>query len=473
MPLSPPAGYIDPPSGVPFDRGAVVLLGFVLVVSAALAVASAVFNDGDTSWHLAAGRWILAQRSVPDADPFSFSFAGQPWTAHEWLAEIVMAGVFGAASWGGLAVLTAGAAGGLLLLLGLELRRWLPAPRVILALTLVAAILAPFTLARPHIFAWPLLAGWTIVLMRAREAHRAPPMAAALLMIVWANLHASFIVGLVLIGVFALEALVQEPDRRRAFMGWAHFGLASLALSLLTPHGVHGLLYPLQVSSMKALPLIMEWRRTDPAQDWLFLAIVAGVGLLVLVRRPRLSVVRIVLLAAVLYLAMAHVRHQPLVAILGVLLLAGPLSGEARPVRGAALSVVAFALGLALIAAVRIPLAVPRQDSASNPLTAIAHIPSELRMRPVLNSYGFGGPLILAGIRPYIDGRGDMYGDGFMFEHQRIIQGDARALDGAVNRWGIGWTILEPENPLVALLDRSPGWHRVYGDRWAIVHARN
>lgn len=458
----------------PIDRSALALVFFALAVAAFLAFAPALFNDGDTSWHLGAGRLILATGSVPDGDPFSFTFAGRPWTAHEWLAEVLMAAAFAAASWGGLAVLTAGVVGGLLVLLGLELRRWLAMPRVIVALTLVAAMLAPFTLARPHVFAWPLLAGWTIVLMRARKAGRAPPLLAAPLMIVWANLHASFIVGLVLVGVFALEALVHEADRRRALLGWAGFGLVSLALSLLTPHGVHGLLYPLQVSGMKALPLIMEWRRTEPGQDWLFLAIVAGTGLLVLIRRPRFSVVRIVLLAAILYLAIAHVRHQPLVAILGVLLLAGPLSGTSpQPVRGARLAVAMFALGLALIAAVRLPLAIPRQDSASNPITAIAHIPSELGTRPVLNSYGFGGPLILAGIRPFIDGRGDMYGDAFMFEHQRIIQGDAQALTRAVRRWGIGWTILEPENPLVALLDRTPGWHRVYADRWAIVHARD
>ena len=32
----------------------------------------------------------------------------------------------------------------------------------------------------------------------------------------------------------------------------------------------------------------------------------------------------------------------------------------------------------------------------------------------MLNYYSFGGPLILSGIRPYIDGRGDMYGDRFV-----------------------------------------------------------
>ena len=55
---------------------------------------------------------------------------------------------------------------------------------------------------------------------------------------------------------------------------------------------------------------------------------------------------------------------------------------------------------------------------------AIAAVPASLRDRPVLNSYSFGGPLILAGIRPDIDGRADMYGDTFVLAHQRLVSGD-------------------------------------------------
>lgn len=463
--------------GLPFDRGSVVLLLFALAVAAYLAFAPALFNDGDTSWHLGAGKLILDTMSVPDTDPFSFTFAGRPWIAHEWLAEVMMAAAFAAASWGGLAVLTAGAVASLLMLLGAELRRWLPVSRVIIALTLVTATLAPFILARPHVLAWPILAGWTILLLRAREQHRAPSPFAALPMLLWANLHGSFVLGLFLAGCFAFEALLREQNRYRTFIDWAGFGLTALLLSLLTPHGLHGLLYPLQVSSMKALPLIMEWRRTDVFRDWPFVAIVIGTAALVLIRRPQLSPVRLILLAAVLYLAFSHVRHQPLVAILGALLLAEPLSRSQHTTLPRATAdrkawPLALGIGLLLIAAVRIPVALPRQDSASNPIAAIRSLPADLLGRPVFNSYGFGGPLILHGVRPYIDGRGDMYGDAFMLEHQRIILGDTVAFGRAADKWGIGWTLLAPDDPLVAALDRSAQWERRYADQWAVVHAR-
>jgi hypothetical protein len=41
--------------------------------------------EGDTGWHLRAGEWILANRQVPSTDLFSYTHAGQPWFAWEWM----------------------------------------------------------------------------------------------------------------------------------------------------------------------------------------------------------------------------------------------------------------------------------------------------------------------------------------------------------------------------------------------------
>jgi hypothetical protein len=117
-------------------------------------------------------------------------------------------------------------------------------------------------------------------------------------------------------------------------------------------------------------------------------------------------------------------------------------------------------------------LAVPfeRKDTATHPLSAIRRVPAELRAAPVLNSYAFGGPLILEGIRPYIDGRADLYGDAFMLHHQALVSGDIAAFDAAARKYGLRWTILDPGEALVPLLDRKPGWRRIYADRWAVIH---
>src|SRR5258706_6530625 len=62
--------------------------------------------DGDTQWHIAAGRWILAHHAIPFHDPFSFTFPGKEWIPFEWGAELVLAIVYGALGWGGVIATT-------------------------------------------------------------------------------------------------------------------------------------------------------------------------------------------------------------------------------------------------------------------------------------------------------------------------------------------------------------------------------
>ena len=112
------------------------------------------------------------------------------------------------------------------------------------------------------------------------------------------------------------------------------------------------------------------------------------------------------------------------------------------------------------------------KDNVAFPVTAIRHVPAQLRSQPVLNGYSFGGPLILAGIRPYIDGRADMYGDDFTLDLVDMMRGDIDRFRRADRRWGFAWTILPANARLVPKLDREPGWRRLYSDRWAVVHVR-
>ena len=61
-----------------------------LLFAALIAFAVQIYMDGDTGWHLGAGQWIIANGVVPTTDPFSHTMPGKPWTAHEWLAEVLM-----------------------------------------------------------------------------------------------------------------------------------------------------------------------------------------------------------------------------------------------------------------------------------------------------------------------------------------------------------------------------------------------
>jgi hypothetical protein len=435
--------------------------------------------DGDTGWHVAAGEWILDHRAVPRVDPFSYTFAGKPWVAHEWLAELVMAAAWRAGGWSALSLLFAVAGTALFLTVGLWMRRWLSSLPLFLGLMCLFILLQPFLLARPHLLAWPILAGWMIGLVRARELGRAPHPALALLMLVWANLHGSFLFGLLLIGPFALEALIEAREAPApVILRWGGFGLLALLASFATPHGPAGLLFPLGVSSMASLPLIREWQPTDIA-DLSGFSILLFAGLfLALWRGVRIPPLRLILLLGLLALALLHIRHQAILAIVAAILLPPALiAAPSRPPLDAILGanrrgVAALLIILVAIAAARLAIPMTRPDGQDAPLTAIAAVPPELRTRPVFNHYGFGGGLILAGMRPYIDGRADLYGDDFMLDYSRISHGDAALWRAAVARWRIDWAILRPQEPLAFQLAQDRGWSLLYKDRWAVIYAR-
>jgi hypothetical protein len=85
-----------------------------------------------------------------------------------------------------------------------------------------------------------------------------------------------------------------------------------------------------------------------------------------------------------------------------------------------------------------------------------------------------GGPLILAGIRPYIDGRGDMYGDALVVGFSRIARGDGQTFAEAVRRWNIRWAMVPNESKgLIALLDRTLGWRRIHRDQVGAIYVRD
>src|SRR5207237_7650261 len=119
--------------------------------------------------------------------------------------------------------------------------------------------------------------------------------------------------------------------------------------------------------------------------------------------------------------ALMHVRHQMLFAIAGALITA-PLAGGERATAGLPWRTVVPAMALLGLARVMVPWSLP--DSPVYPLALIGRVPAALRSQPVFNDYSMGGPLIMQGIAPAIDGRADMYGDDFTFAHLAMQRGD-------------------------------------------------
>lgn len=448
-----------------------------------LALSDRLLNDPDTYWHIAAGRWIVAHGAVPRTDPFSFTMHGAPWVAFEWLSELIYAGVFAASGWTGIVILTAAAAALAFGLLTRFLLREL-APATTLILVLAALILAaPHMLARPHVLALPVMVAWAGALVRASDRRSAPPYAALPLLVLWANLHGSVIVGIGLIGPVVIEALLQA-DRRSDWvpivLRWLPFAALALLAACLTPYGPYSLLIPLKTLGLgDALNTITEWRPQDFGRFGAFEALLL-LGIFALSRGIKLPPMRTLIVLGLLHGALAHARNADLLAMLAPLYLARPLSlrfggrmndhgaGLQMPARAVAAAAVAAAVAATLLSGLR-PL---RPDARNSPEAAIAAA-DLAKSGPVLNDYSFGGYLIYKGIAPFIDGRGEIYGAKFIAQYNRAIAlADLPGFLVLLDRYHIRTTLLAPDTPAVALLDRLPEWKRIYADEIAVVHER-
>jgi hypothetical protein len=459
----------------PWFAVAAALIAYVVVL-----FAPQVLNDGDTYWHISAGNWILSHAAVPTNDPFSGSVGGAPWVAHEWLSEVLMALAFGLAGWSGVVMLTGIAAAVTAALLAGFVARRVDALPAILLTVLGCACVAPSLLARPHVFTLPLLVLWTSGLLAARRRGTAPAPLLLILIPIWANLHGSFIFAIALIAPFALEALqAAGANWRRPTRDWALFGLGATAAALLTPQGLHGLLFPFQLMQLSALAGIAEWKPTNFAHFQPIEAALIAFLYFALSRGVRLPPLRLLLLLGLTHLALQHSRHQMLAGLVGAMLLADPLSGvfPPRPAAGVAppprRPIAAIAgLGLAAVfTALRIAFPLERTDGPESPVTAFAHVPAAIAVTPVFNDYAFGGYLIFRGLHPFVDGRADLYGDPFLDAFELARQ-DPDAFARLVDRYGIRWTMLSAGSSEAAMVDRLPGWRRLYADDTAVIHVR-
>jgi hypothetical protein len=453
----------------------VVVLLPALLAAAVVLFAPQSMNDGDTLWHVAAGQWMLDHHRVIRADVFSYTFAGQPWHAHEWLGELLMALAYRAAGWSGVALTGAAAAAATVALLGRELVRRLDPIPALAALTVAAGCLAPSLVLRPHLLVLPLLALWTGRLLDARRRGEAPALGWAAMMTLWANAHASVLFALALIGPFALEAVIaarQQPWP--VIRGWGLFALASVICALITPFGVGGLLFPVATAGMASLSSIVEWRPPDFATlQPLEIAVLAGL-FVIASRGVRIPLLRLLLLLALLHMSLQHQRHQMLLAVVGVLILA-EAAGRApvAAVRAPAAAPLAWIGAGAAIALMALRLMVPLElhDGPTLPIAALDETPAALRAQPVLNDYGMGGYLIFRGVRPFIDGRTDMYGDAFNARYDAAVA-SRPALEAVLAEQRVAWTLMRPGSTAVRLMDAEPGWRRLYTGPYAVVHVR-
>ena len=259
----------------PFAIFAITVAGLFGILTAARGLV-----DSDYYWHVTAGR-LIAERGVLGADPFSYTWAGQPWVMHEWLGELLIYWLVS-----GLGVGVAAFVFGVISISGPLVVAWtlrrmgvamLP---LALATGLVVYLYASYATIRPQAISWLFLGILLSGMLTSRPEHRWRPWLAVPLFVVWANVHGLYVIGLGVLGVYVLFTLfgrTQMASRRWEMLGVL---VAAFAASSLTPAGPAGLLYPLRYLEAGdwGLRHISEWQSPnfhDPVQLGLLVLIAA------------------------------------------------------------------------------------------------------------------------------------------------------------------------------------------------------
>lgn len=289
-------------------------------------------QDNSFLTHLATGRLILDEGSVPTTDPYSWTALGREWTVQSWLASVIYAGLEDLVGLGGVRVLATG------LVVALTVLLWKLTDVVDGLLGRAVAILLALMVGVGVWVERPLMFGAVglAFLLLAAEG-RVDPRWLVPVIWIWANTHGSFPfapVVLVLLGVGRFLDDRRRPDVEIRCLVWTTVGIA---LAVVSPLGTKVLTFPFQLlENREAFSQIKEWQPIDLALSnsriFLVQLLVAAVALL-RVRRWRAILPTVVFAVAAVTSArnivQASIVFTPVIAagLKGL----GSIAGSRRP----------------------------------------------------------------------------------------------------------------------------------------------
>ncbi|MBI5599335.1 MAG: hypothetical protein HY890_06295 [Deltaproteobacteria bacterium] len=487
-------------------------------------------GDGDTGYHIRAGEYMINTLSVPKNDIFSFLSPPLPWTAHEWLSEVIMALVHRVSGLTGIVLFFAFLISSVYFLLFKTIRSRnhdiLAAAAVTILVTGSSTI---HWLARPHVFSLLLTVIWYHLLDGFQYQGKNRLYLLPALMLLWVNLHGGFILGLMLTGVYLsgniLDGLFRADDERKKCVQRAkNLALclaACLAASLVNPHGWRILLFPFEIASNKfIMDSINEFLSPNFHNVALFKYMILLVIAVFAISKASLNVIEIILVTLFTNMALYSARHIPLFGIIvlpvitrqmdliiarGHGLAAGGLverffdifrkksegiasmDGCARGYLWPAITVMAviafFAAGTGKaggLAGKADWLTGGQEmeykfDGKKLPVEAVEFMKRENIPGNMFNNDEFGDYIIYAAwprYRVFFDGRSDMYGEAMLREYFKIIWIEP-GWDGVLKKYDINWIIYNSGSALSQFLLQRRDWRLIYSDGVADIFVRD
>ncbi|CAN7732078.1 hypothetical protein LJR231_006319 [Phyllobacterium sp. LjRoot231] len=456
--------------------------------------AGGLLRDPDNWWHVRVGLDMLSSRTFPTVDTYSYTFAGNPWIAKEWLGQIFFALAYEANGWNGVTLLTIAVITLTVFLLAWYLSASLR-PTVAFGLTfLLSLLISPILTARPLVFTLPIIIVWTAELFRAARREETPPLWLLPLICLWANLHGTFTFGFIIAAFAGLDFLARTRLSKPAVLGkWIAFGMLCPLVTLLNPYGIKAILATFTVAyGNEAVSYIDEWQPFNASDSYLMEGFLLAALLGLLVSKLQIGWAKALFLLFNLHLLLTHQRFCYLFVLLVPLVLAAEIGEQfswvsaQRWAKGHrdqleqflashfhSISVATSVL-LVFTAAIFSSVSQVEPDPKTSAKNALSFAQQHNLSGNVFNSYNFGGTLIFHGIKTYIDGRTDqLFLNGFMKKTMSAGNSGGRPiLEEQLKTYAIGWALLATGDSRIPFFDELTDWRRAYSDENAVIFVR-
>jgi hypothetical protein len=454
--------------------------------------------DPDFWWHLRTGQLISQTHSIPRVDPFSFTYNGQPWVTQEWLSELILYELFLIGGYSLLIFIFS------MFITSAFLLAYLRSPKesrpYVTGFTLLLGSIATVPLwgVRPQMISLFLFSLFLFLLDQYRkEGDIKFIIPLPLILLLWVNLHAAFILGLVLILIYITGGLIdyiisvlhktKGPDATSLKSNLYLIAIlgASLLATLINPNGLRILLYPLG-SLTTGQQVILEFFSPDFNQlqwqplAWFFLAII-GAGMLS--KRP-ISPTKLLLTLFFGYAALRTMRHIPLFIVATIPILAEQIgsiiriSSEVKIVnRLLKWTIPIFLTCILLVVSLRFGQVIqeqPRSEIVNFPKDAVDWVKTNHPVGNLFNSYYWGGYIIWR-LYPqylvYIDGRAGDWGRKYIDSYNFIYSAQP-GWDQALASQSVKLVLVEPVSRLANVLRQSSGWELVFENQNSVIFSK-
>ncbi len=468
---------------------------FVTLFALIFAMATRIPIDTDTWWHIRSGEYILTNGTIY-ADPFSHTFAGEPWVNHSWGSQIVMTLVWRAGGNAGLALYTA-----VLATAGMAMVYRVCSGNVYVrafVLVLGAATAAVFWSARPQMISFFLSTVILYLLYSYKREKIDRLWLIPVVILLWGNLHAGFSIAFIFLGGFVAGEVMGNLFGGADRVDWRGLrkvilvSVASVGALVINPYGLEMLKVPFATVSIGALQdFIQEWNSPNfhERQTWPFVFMIVAMFGAAGASRKKLDWTDFILAAGTMFMGLLAGRNIAVYAVVAPIVITRHLADALtergwviRPIQkvnprmarinAILLTIILFGVMLQAVA-ILLPESVDEAQREYLPVAAAEYLNENNPPGPMFNSYNWGGYLMLAAPQypVFVDGRTDLYGNDFLREYLSAAVGGDNWRD-LLAEYGINLVVVETNSGLALNLRAEPGWRVAYSDDMATILVR-